>query len=374
MPQRTIIRLWPTGDADRLSGRFRRIVGRSLPRGRRRPAASAPRPIARARACGERTRIRSRRDGAGSPNWTRRRSDRAGLFVRPAPESSRWSRVAASTAVRPGDPEPLPDALAVVDAAVRPHVSPVRVVAPPASGAARRLRVMALQRRSRCHGARSRNRSGSARLALGLGPSLLVFARQSSAPFPPVKDPKYRNWSEDALSEARRLGCTYADIRFTFNRSNGVAVRNGQITSAGNIGFGQFGDEETFGFGVRVIHSGVWGFASSPLVDAGGDQARGRHCRRRGQGQRDGQEVRRAARAGEGLRHVLADADQGRSVDRPARGQGRRPGRRRPTRDAEEPGRAVRQRRGELQLRVEVPGDERGLVHRAGLLLHRRAA
>jgi TldD protein len=108
--------------------------------------------------------------------------------------------------------------------------------------------------------------AGLGAMALGLSPAL-VFARQSSGPVPHVKDPKYRNWSEDALKEARRLGCTYADIRFTFNRSNGVAVRNGQIASAGNIGFGQFGDEETFGFGVRVIHSGVWGFASSPVVD-----------------------------------------------------------------------------------------------------------
>ena len=103
-------------------------------------------------------------------------------------------------------------------------------------------------------------------MAIGLSPAL-VFARQSSGPVPHVKDPKYRNWSEDALKEARRLGCTYADIRFTFNRSNGVAVRNGKIAAGGNIGFGQFGDEETFGFGVRVIHSGVWGFASSPVVD-----------------------------------------------------------------------------------------------------------
>jgi TldD protein len=107
---------------------------------------------------------------------------------------------------------------------------------------------------------------GLGAMALGLSPAL-VFARQSSGPVPHVKNPKYRNWSADALKEARRLGCTYADIRFTFNRSNGVAVRNGQIASAGNIGFGQFGDEETFGFGVRVIHSGVWGFASSPVVD-----------------------------------------------------------------------------------------------------------
>jgi TldD protein len=106
---------------------------------------------------------------------------------------------------------------------------------------------------------------GLGALGLGLAPGF-SYARQAAEPAPAIKDPKYRNWSEDALREAKRLGCTYADIRFTRNRSNGVAVRNGRITSSGNIGFGQFGDEETYGFGVRVIHGGVWGFASSPLV------------------------------------------------------------------------------------------------------------
>jgi len=105
---------------------------------------------------------------------------------------------------------------------------------------------------------------GLGAIGLSLGPA--VFARQTTAPFPAIKNPKYRNWSEDALREAKRLGCTYADIRFTLNRSNGVAVRNGDIQSGGNIGFGQFGDEDTYGFGVRVIHSGVWGFSSSPNV------------------------------------------------------------------------------------------------------------
>jgi TldD protein len=106
---------------------------------------------------------------------------------------------------------------------------------------------------------------GLGAIGLGLAPSILT-ARQAN-PFPPVKDPKYRSWSEEALREAKRLGCSYADIRFTRNASTGIAVRNGQLASSGNIGFGQFGDEDTFGFGVRVIHSGVWGFASSPLVD-----------------------------------------------------------------------------------------------------------
>src|SRR6478672_8364285 len=83
---------------------------------------------------------------------------------------------------------------------------------------------------------------------------------------PAVRDPKYREWSAAALSQAKRLGCSYADIRFTRNRSQNITVRNGQIMRAGG-GFGPQGDAtETYGFGVRVIHSGVWGFASSPLV------------------------------------------------------------------------------------------------------------
>jgi TldD protein len=86
---------------------------------------------------------------------------------------------------------------------------------------------------------------------------------------PAVRDPKYREWSAAALGEAKRLGCSYADIRFTRNRAQNIAVRNGQImrVGGGGGGFGPAGDAtETYGFGVRVVHSGVWGFASSPLV------------------------------------------------------------------------------------------------------------
>jgi TldD protein len=82
---------------------------------------------------------------------------------------------------------------------------------------------------------------------------------------PPVRDPKYREWSTVALGEAKRLGCSYADIRFTRNRAQSIGVRNGQILRGG-FGFGGGDATETYGFGVRVIHSGVWGFASSPLV------------------------------------------------------------------------------------------------------------
>src|SRR5215204_5989658 len=96
-----------------------------------------------------------------------------------------------------------------------------------------------------------------------------AFARTfdpSQEPAPPVRDPKYREWSVAALAEAKRLGCSYADIRFTRNRAQNVGVRNGQILRGGGGFFGGGDATETYGFGVRVIHGGVWGFASSPLV------------------------------------------------------------------------------------------------------------
>ena len=38
-----------------------------------------------------------------------------------------------------------------------------------------------------------------------------------------MRDPKYREWSTVALGEAKRLGCSYADIRFTRNRAQSIA-------------------------------------------------------------------------------------------------------------------------------------------------------
>ena len=79
-----------------------------------------------------------------------------------------------------------------------------------------------------------------------------------------VMQSKFKGLSDIALAEAKRLGCTYADVRFTRNVNDSVAVRDRVVTDS--FGFGAGGHEESAGFGVRVIHSGVWGFASSPFV------------------------------------------------------------------------------------------------------------
>jgi TldD protein len=104
---------------------------------------------------------------------------------------------------------------------------------------------------------------------------------------------KFKGLSDIVLAEAKQAGCSYADVRFTmttnppgasvnYRVNGGAGGGRGGRGGGGGGGGGGFGgrgrgnapfrgiptDEtrEAAGFGVRVIHSGVWGFASSPIV------------------------------------------------------------------------------------------------------------
>src|ERR1044071_1013126 len=61
-----------------------------------------------------------------------------------------------------------------------------------------------------------------------------------------------------ALNTARKLGVSYADIRINRYRNESIATREQQVQ---NVSGGQ-----NFGFGVRVLYKGTWGFASSRSV------------------------------------------------------------------------------------------------------------
>ncbi len=61
-----------------------------------------------------------------------------------------------------------------------------------------------------------------------------------------------------ALGTARSLGATYADIRINRYRNEQISTRERQVQ---NVSRGQ-----NFGFGVRVLFKGTWGFASSRNV------------------------------------------------------------------------------------------------------------
>jgi len=88
----------------------------------------------------------------------------------------------------------------------------------------------------------------------------------------PLDDPALRDLSGVALDRARQLGCTYADIRINRYRNRTVALRTSPDRSSGpgtarKLDVPTVLETESFGFGVRVIHSGCWGFAASPRVD-----------------------------------------------------------------------------------------------------------
>ena len=61
-----------------------------------------------------------------------------------------------------------------------------------------------------------------------------------------------------ALSTAHRLGVTYADIRINRYRTEAISTREKQVQNVSR--------SQNFGFGVRVLFKGTWGFASSREV------------------------------------------------------------------------------------------------------------
>ncbi|MGH7462057.1 MAG: TldD/PmbA family protein, partial [Longimicrobiales bacterium] len=103
-----------------------------------------------------------------------------------------------------------------------------------------------------------------------------------------VLETRFKGMADIVLGEAKLGGCSYADVRFTltanipgasanFNAAGegaGAGGRGGRGGGGGGRGGGRGGvtgvptdaQRQPAGFGVRVIHSGVWGFASSPIV------------------------------------------------------------------------------------------------------------
>src|ERR1051326_6325085 len=64
--------------------------------------------------------------------------------------------------------------------------------------------------------------------------------------------------AEVALSGARKAGATYADIRIKRYRHEAIFTREQQVQNVSR--------SQNFGFGVRVLLQGAWGFAASPVV------------------------------------------------------------------------------------------------------------
>jgi len=64
-----------------------------------------------------------------------------------------------------------------------------------------------------------------------------------------------REYTERALDIAQGNGATYADIRIVRRENQNITVKNGVVQTLSL--------DDDFGFGIRVIADGAWGFASS---------------------------------------------------------------------------------------------------------------
>ena len=137
--------------------------------------------------------------------------------------------------------------------------------------------------------------------AVAIASTDLISDLLAQSPKGQVLQSKFKGLADIVLAEAKMAGCSYADVRFTMtmnlpgaNVSLGSAGRGGDEGGGGRGGgrgggggggrgggggFGGRGggggrggaiptdaERQAGGFGVRVIHSGVWGFASSPIV------------------------------------------------------------------------------------------------------------
>ena len=83
--------------------------------------------------------------------------------------------------------------------------------------------------------------------AAGIRPATVLLAQPPSG--------ELRNLADAALDAARKAGASYADIRINRYRNQFIFTRDRRVQNIVNT--------EDYGFGVRVIAGGTWGFASS---------------------------------------------------------------------------------------------------------------
>src|SRR5437660_7776766 len=99
-----------------------------------------------------------------------------------------------------------------------------------------------------------------------LGSSAVLASELFGAPAgSPTRD--LERLADSALREARKLRASYCDIRINRYRNQDISLRMSPERGGGKIlEVPGVSEETSFGFGVRVIANGAWGFAASPVV------------------------------------------------------------------------------------------------------------
>src|ERR671919_1668672 len=90
----------------------------------------------------------------------------------------------------------------------------------------------------------------------GCAPAPLPPPSTAPSPAPTTGgDSTFKDLAMLALDAAKSAGASYADVRISRNRNQAIFTREQRVQN--------LVDNETFGFGVRVLVDGAWGFAAS---------------------------------------------------------------------------------------------------------------
>ncbi len=102
-------------------------------------------------------------------------------------------------------------------------------------------------------------------LGSSAGYAAALFAAPSKGNAPA---PELEKLGAVALDEAKKLNASYCDIRIVRYRRQNVSLRLTPEKPGGKpVEVPDLTDSDSFGFGVRVIADGAWGFAAAPAVN-----------------------------------------------------------------------------------------------------------
>jgi TldD protein len=97
---------------------------------------------------------------------------------------------------------------------------------------------------------------------VAVGSAVLGVPQRTAATSPiqqqSVGDPAFRELAMVALEAARSAGAEYADVRISDRRQESIFTRERRVQATQS--------SQTFGFGVRALVAGAWGFAASSRV------------------------------------------------------------------------------------------------------------
>ncbi|MEO8209016.1 MAG: TldD/PmbA family protein [bacterium] len=100
---------------------------------------------------------------------------------------------------------------------------------------------------------------GSSLLEKALGNNSFDKNEESIKSFLKYTDEDFKKLADTAMFYAKNNGASYSDIRICKNRNQVIGTNEEMIRN--------ISDSEDFGFGVRVLINGTWGFASSAFVN-----------------------------------------------------------------------------------------------------------